>query len=391
MSGAEESLSEAAQAIEPTLIREFRARANADSLDLGIGQTDLEVPAPLRAALIDHAESASAPYSDNLGLPALRESVGAHLGFSAAEVMITCGVQEGLAVAIQGLVDPGDRVLVPDPGFPAYPNLVRSVGAEPVPYRLDPDDGFRLDAASLEHAVDTGFSAVVFNNPSNPTGRHHSTDEIDLLLEATEAADANWIADEIYGPYVYDSQFVSVADRAARRNIPGIRIGGLSKSMHIMGWRLGWLTAPQAWIQGLKPLHQHLVTCAPTSTQHVAMAALDRFDELFAPTLEEFRRRRDYATGRIEALPGLSASTGGGAFYLFIDVRAYSQIDGGSLQLATDLLEDQDVVLIPGRGFGPGGEGFLRLAYTRPTPVLEEAFDRLEAFFDSRAAAGRTT
>jgi aspartate/methionine/tyrosine aminotransferase len=380
LSGRDDTLSRAARAIEPTLIREFRARATDDSLDLGIGQTDLDVPESLRDALVEHAESRRAPYSDNLGLPALRASVSDHLGITADEVMITCGVQEGLAVAIQGLVDPGDRVLVPDPGFPAYPNLVRSVGAEPVPYRLDPDDGFRVDAGSLRRAVDQGVSAVIINNPSNPTGRHHRVDELEELLEAADAADAVWISDEIYRAYVYNSEFVSVADLAPADDLPGVRIGGLSKSMHIMGWRIGWATAPADWIQGLKPLHQHLVTCAPTSSQRVAIAALERFDALFDPTLNEFQRRRDYATGRVEAIDGLSATPAGGAFYLFLDIRAYSQIDGGSLELATDLLDQQDLVLIPGRGFGPGGEGFLRLAYTRPVPVLEEAFDRLEAF-----------
>jgi aspartate/methionine/tyrosine aminotransferase len=380
LNGRDDTLSRAARAIEPTLIREFRAKATDESLDLGIGQTDLKVPEPLRHALVEHAESHRAPYSDNLGLPALRTSVGDHLGTSADEVMITCGVQEGLAVAIQGLVDPGDRVLVPDPGFPAYPNLVRSVGAEPVRYHLDPDDGFRVDSESLKRAAEKGFSAIIINNPSNPTGRHHQVDELEELLEAANAADAVWISDEIYRHYVYTSEFVSVADLASSGDLPGMRIGGLSKSMHIMGWRIGWATAPADWIRGLKPLHQHLVTCAPTSSQRVAIAALDRFDALFRPTLQEFRRRRDYATARVEAFDGLSATPAGGAFYLFIDVRAYSQIDGGSLELATDLLDDQDLVLIPGRGFGPRGEGFLRLAYTRPVPVLEEAFDRLEAF-----------
>lgn len=387
-------LSVRSRAIQPTLIRDFRARAGADSLDLGIGQPDLDVPGPVREAVHEAVDGGRAPYCDNLGLPELREAVGRRYGVDASRVMITCGVQEGLAVSILGLVDPGDRVLVPDPGFPAYPNLVRAAGAEPVSYRLDPDADFAIDLDDLRARVadhaDT-ISAIILNSPSNPTGRLHDAEELRGVLEIIDRADEpiTWIADDIYEDYAYEGDHVSPGDLLqddgpSDRADSGLRLGGVSKSMHMMGWRIGWVVGPPAWITGLKPLHQHLVTCAPTIAQRAALKALQNFDALFAPTFEVFAERRRLAVDRARALPDVSVVDPGGAFYLFLDVRAYTDEHTGCLALAEDLLEQEDVVLIPGSGFGGRGEGFLRLAYTREVQTLDEAFDRMERFFNHR-------
>jgi aspartate/methionine/tyrosine aminotransferase len=379
------SLSDAARAIRPTLIREFRARATSESLDLGIGQPDLPVPEPVRRAATEAIAEGRAPYSDNLGLPATRRAVADHYGLDPDQTMITCGVQEGLAVAIFGLVDPGDEVLVPDPGFPAYPNLVRAAGAEPVAYRLDPEADFALDPEEVAERVTDKTSAIVLNSPSNPTGRVHRRGALSEVVDLLEARDIRWIADDIYENYLYDGvDHTSPADLGDAHG-EGLRLGGLSKSMHVMGWRLGWVTGPADWIGQLKPLHQHLVTCAPTPAQQAAVAALGDFEALFGPTLETFAGRRDLAVERSRALPGIEAVSPEGAFYLFLDARAYTR-EGAtdSLSLAEQILDETGVVLIPGSGFGDGGEGFLRIAYTVDRGQLSEAFDRLDDFFTRR-------
>jgi aspartate/methionine/tyrosine aminotransferase len=379
------SLSERAGAIQPTLIREFRAKAGPDSLDLGIGQPDLEVPEPVRRAATDAIEQGRAPYSNNLGLPATREAVARHCGVEPGQTMITCGVQQGLAVAILGLVDPGDEVLVPDPGFPAYPNLVRAAGARPVPYPLAPDAQFALDPAAVDTRLTGRTSAIVLNSPSNPTGRIIGADPLDRLFEILDGRGVSWISDEIYEDYRYGTRTVPTPMDRAAPGQGGIKLSGLSKSMHLMGWRLGWLVGPDSWVDDLKPLHQHLVTCAPTPAQRAAVVALDRFDELFAPTLETFADRRNRAVRRARQLPGVEVVDPEGAFYLFLDVRAYTGSGVDTLDIAEAILDEVDVVLVPGSGFGEGGEGFLRIAYTRERSRLDEAFDRLEAFFENRS------
>lgn len=374
-------IADRAHAIQPTQIREFRSLANPDSLDLGIGQPDLEVPGRVREAAVEAIESGRAPYSDNLGLPEAREAVGRHCCVSAERTMITCGVQEGLAVAILGIAEPGDEILVPDPGFPAYPNLVRAAGATPVPYPLDPARDFALAPDAVLERTSPDTEAIVLNSPSNPTGTLHRRGPVTETLRRLASRDVVWISDEIYEDYVYgDHEHVSPLDLDGVG--PGVKLGALSKSMHVMGWRIGWLVAPREWVRDWKPLHQHLVTCAPTPAQRAAVAALADFDELFEPTLETFAVRRRLALERSRSIPGVEPVPAEGAFYLFLDVRSYTRGSGGSLELAERLLDEQNVVAIPGTGFGDGGAGFLRIAYTVESSELDEAFDRMEDFFE---------
>ncbi|MFB6264049.1 MAG: pyridoxal phosphate-dependent aminotransferase [Bradymonadaceae bacterium] len=379
-------LSTLAEAIRPTQIRDFRSKAEPSSLDLGLGQSHLPVPEPVRRAAIDAIRSGRASYSDNLGHPETRRAIADDHGVDPKHVMVTCGVQEGLAVALLGLADDGDEVLVPDPGFPAYANLVRAAGADVVRYPLDPDDEFALASDAIVERLSNRTAAVVFNSPSNPTGRRHRREALEPAVRELERAGIPWISDEVYRDFTYGSAHLSPTDvsGAGRPPSPGLQLAGLSKSMHAMGWRLGWLVGPADTIERLKLLHQHLVTCAPTPAQHAAVAALEHRDRLVDEAMEVFGDRRRLALERLEDLPAVSAVPPDGAFYLFLDVRRYTGDGVDSLALAEALLDRQDLVLVPGSGFGPGGEGFLRLAYAAGREELEEAFDRLEAFFAAR-------
>jgi aspartate/methionine/tyrosine aminotransferase len=168
----------------------------------------------------------------------------------------------------------------------------------------------------------------------------------------------------------------------------GLMCAGLSKSHHMMGWRLGWLIGPRELMDGLRPLHQHLVTCAPEPVQRAAIVALKRHEELFAPTREVFAQRRALTLDAARSWSGVElAQAPGGAFYLFIDVRSLCGPSGTSLSLARSILDDVDVITIPGSGFGRAGEGYLRLAYTLDEARLNEAYQRLDSFFE-RARRG---
>ncbi len=380
-------LSTRAGAIEPTLIRAFRDNARPSSLDLGIGQPDLAVAEPVRRALIAVVEQGRAPYSHNLGLWPTRQAIGERYSLAGEQVMVTCGVQEALAVAVLGLVEPGDEVLVPEPGFPAYPNLVRMAGATPVVYELDADDDFRLVPERVEAALSDQTRAVILNSPSNPTGACHAPSDLAAVVEFLAGRGICYICDEIYEDYVYGEEHASVLD-FDEELAGGVKLGGLSKSHHMMGWRVGWLVGEAGLVEQLKPLHQHLVTCAPTPAQQAAKVALEHHDELFESTLAVFESRRELACRLASQLPGVSFVAPQGAFYLFLDVRAYTEGGPGersttSLELAERLLDTHDVVVIPGEGFGAAGEGFLRVAYTVDEPVLREGFARIRQFFEN--------
>ena len=376
------SVTELASAIEPTLIRQITDRAGPSSLHLGLGQPDLPMSKPVRDAIAAFAADGAAPYSPNLGTAACRRAVAAHEGAAAEEVMVTCGVQEALAVAIFGLVERGGEVLVPDPGFPAYANLVRAAGAEPVPYRLGA--GWRLDPDAVVEAAGPKTTAMVLNTPSNPTGAVHAADDLEEVLGWCAEHDVTWISDEIYEDFTYDGPHVSARDFPASCD-QGVKLSGLSKSHAMMGLRLGWLIGPAETIERLKPLHQHLVTCAPTVSQRAAIAALGSHGEIVASARTVFRERRDRMMALAGAIPGISFAEPAGAFYLLLDVSQYADAEGGSLPLSQAILSEVDVVTIPGRGFGEAGEGHLRLAYTVGVNILEEAMERLTRFFEGRS------
>ncbi len=371
-----------ALAIKPTLIRSLRAGMGSSTIDFGLGQTDLPVSNAVQRYFRSHLDGPMlAPYTLNAGLLSARQAVARHVGAQADEVLLTCGVQQGLAVAILGLCGPGDEVLVPDPGFPAYANLVRAAGAHPVhvPLRKPTEDapGWGLDLEAFEDRMGPDTRLVVLNNPGNPMGNVHDPAELSALLELLDEYDVGWISDEIYEEYLWEGQFVSA--RSLRPDT-GIVVAGASKSHHMMGWRIGWMIGPEQTLKALTPLHQHLVTCAPLPAQQAIVAALEDHDEELASTREVFARRRHKVLEAMADVELGSPPSAAGAFYVFLDVRPWLSKFETTVRLAKRLLEDEDVLVIPGEGFGPSGLGHLRVAYTIGGETLETGLRRIREF-----------
>ena len=364
-----------AEAIIPSAIRELTERAGPQSLHLGLGQPDTHMhPSVLEATR--EAITPVANYGPNLGTLRARRAVAEHYGVDIDSVLITAGVQEGLALSVLGLVEPGQKVLVPNPGFPAYPNLVRAAHATPVYYDLGRN--WSLDVERIDASWEDGVKAIIINSPGNPTGAVFSEAEIRKLVAWCEAREITIISDEIYEDFVYEGVHFSAYDASSSAVI---RLSGLSKSHSMMGWRLGWLIAEPSFVQGLKGLHQHLVTSAVVPIQDVIPTAFAVHGEHIRSVAKVFSARREIL---IEALktewPHMPETVAAGAFYLLLDVREASVRSGGSYPLALNILQEIDVVAIPGSGFGSGAEGYLRLAYTVEESKLEEAGARLGAY-----------
>lgn len=362
-----------AQSIHPTLIRVVSERARPTSLHLGLGQPDLPLAPWARDAL---ASVSLAPYGPNRGRPELVERIATKYG--GAGVIVTSGTQEALSLAVLGLVEPGWDVLVPDPGFPAYPNLVRAAGARPVPYALG--DAFALDVDEVLAAWTPATRAVVLNSPSNPTGAVASEAATRAVVALCEDRGAFFISDEIYEDFVWEGAHFSPS--AFGWN--GVVASGLSKSHAAMGLRVGWLAGPAEVLDRLVPLHQHLVTCASWASQQAAIAMLDHHEEQVASMTRVFGQRRDVTRASISSWP-VPPPRLDGAFYAFVDVRGALAEGESTLDLALRILEEQDVVTIPGAGFGARGEGFLRLAYTVEQTILTEALHRVGDFLLERS------
>lgn len=356
------------QGIEKSVIRQVFDRAKPGSLNLGLGEPDLPTPDVIRRAAVQVVTEEQNGYTSHAGLPALREKVAAEYPFlesNAGRVIITAGSQEALYLALLTLVDEGDEVLLPNPGFVAYPTIVRMAGGKSRFYRLPASKNFAFDADDFRRSLTPNTKVVVCISPSNPTGRTLSETDLISIADALRDHEAYLISDEIYRDLYYTAERPASASSVHNRTIV---IGGLSKSMSMTGWRLGWIGGDESVIQAALVLHGYVTTCASAISQKAALVAwTDEAENARAEFREIFRRRRDHLTGLFQTELGLRAVTPDGAFYSMLDVRDY----GPSMKVAEALLEER-VITVPGAAFGTESEGFLRVSFCAELDKLSE-------------------
>jgi len=346
--------------IERTLIRRIFDGAPSGSINLGLGQPDLATPHRISLAGIDGIVSGKTGYTSTAGDPAVRAAIAARypgIAASGANVVVTIGSQEAVFVSALTLLDPGDEMLVPDPGYPAYPVVAQLLGATPVGYPLRPERAFRIDPADVIDRLTARTRLVVLCSPSNPTGAMDLEEDLAALASALAGRGIPWLSDEIYAGFAYDRPAPSIARLAPSG---GLVVSGLSKDLSMTGWRIGWVVGPEPIVARITAAHQYVVTCASSVSQAAAAAALSREAESDRRAyLEIFRRRRALMAEELALIPKLAVTMPDGAFYFFVDVRAF----GSSLAIAERLLSSRRVIVIPGEAFGPGGAGFLRISY----------------------------
>jgi aspartate aminotransferase len=372
--------------IEKSMIRQLFDRALPGSINLGLGEPDLPTPAVIRRAAVRVIEEEQNGYTSHAGLAALRALVAAdypQLNATPDDVIITAGSQEALYLALITIVDEGDEVLLPDPGFVAYPTIVRMCGGRPVFYRLPARDGFAFDAEDFRRRLTPRTKAVVVVSPSNPTGRTLSRAELAAMADALGGSSAYVISDEIYREIYFDGERpVSVSEECAARSVV---IGGLSKSMSMTGWRAGWLCGAPEVVRSALVLHGYVTTCASTISQKAALAAwTDEAEAARAETRSIFRARRDQLLSLIAGELKLRAVAPDGAFYLMLDVSAH----GSSLEVAERLLA-HGVITVPGSAFGAEGEGYLRLSFCADAPTLAEGVKRIKTALETQRSEVR--
>jgi aspartate/methionine/tyrosine aminotransferase len=361
--------------IQKSMIRQVFDRAPAGSINLGLGEPDLPTPDVIRREAARVVLEEQNGYTLQAGLPALRERVAAaeypHLQLSPEQVVITAGSQEALYLALLTLVDEGDEVLIPDPGFVAYPTIVRMAGGTPKFYAMPAARDFAFDAEAFRRALSPRTKVVVCISPSNPTGRVLTRAELAAMAGALEDAGLYVVSDEIYRDLYFDAERpASVSEFRAERTLV---IGGLSKSMSMTGWRLGWLCGDADVLRSALVLHGYATTCASTVSQKAALVAwTDEAAEARAASRRTFRARRDYLLELLTRELSLRAVVPEGAFYMMVDVGAY----GDSAGVADRLLE-HGVITVPGAAFGVEGRDFLRVSFCADRPTLAEGVRRM--------------
>jgi aspartate/methionine/tyrosine aminotransferase len=361
--------------IQKSMIRQVFDRALPGSVNLGLGEPDLPTPDVIRREAARVALEEQNGYTAHAGLLPLRERVASeytHLDLAPEQIVITAGSQEALYLVLLTLVDEGDEVLIPDPGFVAYPTIVRMAGGVPKFYRMPAARGFAFDAEDFRRGLSPRTKAVVCISPSNPTGRVLAREELEALAAALEGTGVYVVSDEIYRDlYFTPERPASVSEFYAERVVV---IGGLSKSMSMTGWRLGWLCGDADVVRSALVLHGYTTTCASTVSQKAALAAwTEEAEQARQRHRQIFRERRDHLLGLLSTELNLHSVTPEGAFYAMVDVSRH----GDSVGVAERLLEHR-VITVPGAAFGSEGEGFLRVSFCADLPVISEGVRRMK-------------
>ena len=360
--------------IQKSMIRQVFDRARPGSINLGLGEPDLPTPDVIRREAARVVTEEQNGYTTHAGLPALRELIASDyppLRLAPDGVVVTAGSQEALYLALLTLVDEGDEVLLPDPGFVAYPTIVRMAGGVPRTYRMPAAAGFGFDAEEFRRALTPRTRAVVCISPSNPTGRVLARADLAAMAEALRGTGVFVVSDEIYRELYYGGERpASISEFYPERTVV---VSGLSKALSMTGWRLGWLCGHEGVVRSALVLHGYTTTCASTVSQKAALAAwTEEAAAARASFRDTFRARRDHLLKLLAEELGRRAVTPEGAFYAMVDVSDY----GDSMRAAEACLA-HGVITVPGAAFGPEGEGFLRVSFCADLPVIGEGVRRI--------------
>lgn len=362
------------QGLQPTLIRQFFERALPDSINFGLGEPDLPTPDFMRREAARIAIEEQNGYTSHPGLLPLRERIAEqypHLHLTPTDIVITVGSQEAMTAAFLSIVDRGDDVLLPNPSFPAYNACVKIAEGNPVYYRLPADAGFAFDIEQFRRAITEKTKAAVVISPSNPTGRILTESDLRQVAEALKDTGIFLISDEIYSDLYFKEKPHSASEFYDRTII----VTGLSKSLSMTGWRLGWLATTQKEVsRAALILHGFLAVCTSTISQKAALLGWTEEAETAKQNARQiYAKRGRFLVGLFESELGLRATTPEGAFYTMLDVRPL----GDDLEVAEKFLQNR-VVTVPGTAFGTEAKGFLRISFCNTEERMIEGVRRMK-------------
>ena len=362
-----------------------------DVVHLEIGEPDFDTPDHIVDAGIQALRRGYTHYGPSAGLPELQQAIADNvnatrgLEVEPGQVVVTPGGKPIMFFTIMALVQPGDEVLYPNPSFPIYESMINFCGAEPVPVRVLPNEGNRLDLDDLERKLSDRTKLVILNSPQNPTGSVMGREDVELLGRLLgERDDVTILSDEIYKDIIYKGAHHSIA------SLPGmgertVILDGFSKSYAMTGWRLGYGVFPHWLTEHVVKLAANSVSCAASFTQMAAIRALEGPQEPVMNMVDEFRKRRDLIVEGLNSIPGIDCPVPDGAFYVFPSI-AGTGFESGDFQERA--LNEAGVALLNGGAFGEYGEGFVRLSYANSAENIAKALERLAGFVRENGRGG---
>ena len=307
----------------------------------------------------------------------LHERVGED--FSIPQIVVTTGGVGGLTSFFRTVLNPGDEVIIPEPYFPPYRHHIEWVGAKAVYLQTRFENGFVPTPEALESAITPHSKVLLLNSPNNPTGAIIPAESLNNIARIVLERDLLVLSDEVYERLLFDGRTHESIRKRPGMNERTVVVHSFSKSFAMTGWRIGYAFGPKWLIESMIKVVSSTTSCAPSVSQRAALAALRLDAEVIDAMAEEFRKRRDQAYEVLEKLPGVKVHKPGGTFYIFPDI---SQITQNSGQFALDLLDEEQVVVVPGEAFGPSGKGCLRISLAVKQEVLKEALERIQRFIE---------
>ncbi|MCJ7583446.1 MAG: pyridoxal phosphate-dependent aminotransferase [Anaerolineales bacterium] len=361
--------------------QQMEAEGN-EIIHLEIGQPDFETFSNVSLAGIRAIAAGRTRYTPPAGTSSLREIIAEDGGrqrglqFQPDEVVVSPGAKPNLFFPTLALVEPGDEVIYPDPGFPTYEAMIRVAGGVPVPVPLREENNFSFDLEAFDRLVSTRTRLIILNSPSNPTGGVIPSADLEHIADRARRYDCWVMSDEIYSRIVYDglkaSSIASLPGMQARTVI----VDGFSKTYAMTGWRLGYGIMPRELAQRVGLLLTHSIGSTAQFTQDAGVEALTGPQEQVDVVVAEYQRRRDVIVSGLNAIPGIRCQKPQGAFYVFPNIQATGT---GSTELANMLLEQGKVSLLPGSSFGKYGEGYLRLSYATSIENIRRGLQRIQS------------
>ena len=351
---------------------------------LEIGEPDFATPDNIVEAAIGAMQNGYTHYTPASGIFEAREAVAQFVSkmlkteVEPADVVLVPGSKNVLLFTLLACIEPGDEVILPDPGYPAYASQVNFIGGIPKPVTLREESGFRIDLEELESLVTPRTRMLIINTPQNPTGGVLTAEDVDFVCNLALKHDLLVVSDEIYSQLVYGFEHVSPLSRAGMRERT-VLMDGLSKSYAMTGWRLGYAVAPRALAAKLDTLMINSSSCAAAFTQIAAIEALGSPESEHAVRrmVKVFEHRRDLVVDGLNEIAGVRCHRPQGSFYVFPNIQGtgFDEHD-----LASRLLNEAGVAVLPGTAFGPAGKGFIRLAYTQSEDELKLGLRRIKEF-----------
>ncbi len=379
---------EASQTLALTALAKKLKSEGIDVVSLTAGEPDFPTPPHIKDAAIKAIEDNFTKYTVNSGIPELRSAIAAKLKrdnnitVDASQILVSNGAKHSIFNALQAICNKGDEVIIPAPYWVSYPEMVKLVDGVPVILKTTEKTDFKISPAQLKKAITPKTKALILCSPSNPTGSVYSPDELKAIAGVIEKSGIFVIADEIYEKVIYDGavhfslgSILSLVDQV-------ITVNGVSKAYSMTGWRIGFMAGPKAVVDAAEKV-QSQVTSGPNSiAQKAAHAAFIGSDDEVRKMTAEFKRRRDFIHSALIAIPGITSTLPGGAFYLFPNMSAFygKSFNGTKIKNSDDmaqfLIKEAQVVSVPGSGFGANNN--IRLSYACSMQELEKAAARMK-------------